>query len=648
MTASDRRAFARLLPSGAGPPLDVASLLRRLEDAAPIVSAITVLLEDGTPFEEVFSPPDGPTLRLAGRLTGFVAEIAISEVPPREAESARAELREAELRARLAQAEGRLARLPIPIIEMDPSGMPIWANPAFEDLSRERLTGQAVRDLLSDSGGGPRAYPSVKGSDPIWIRPLRIADPEGTLLAALDADAEAVADGARARVMNTLADTFAHLTVGLAVFDNDQKLIMFNPALCVLLGLDTVGLAARPSFRAFLEALRQARMVPEVEDFPRWRERLLTIGQPGKMHAYQEDWAITSGQTLRVTGRHHGGGAVVFVFEDISKVVQLERRYRQEIEIGQTTLDNMVDGVAVFDTSGALVFANAAFEDMWRVDGTTALRALDIGAVTDALASQTKCDAVWARLRSYVRSAGRRTAWVAALPLSNGGLREGRFSTLPDGAVMALFRDAGQIVTLATGGAGPPRVDLDLAGFLADAHDAATLDALRHGDTAAGVSPDLAMIAMILRGAEGHAHATADSLLKRISACLAGRGLTLNLSDWHLDPDLVEASIRLRRVIWCMALSAASTARPGSAIRAAASQSETHVDLRLSAVIRGSIAGLGTERTGWRLLEHMVRASHGTLRMSDGVGSDISTVHCTLPRQGLGGLTERRGVATLV
>ncbi|MEM9813666.1 MAG: PAS domain-containing protein, partial [Pseudomonadota bacterium] len=250
LIASDRRALARLLPSGAGPPRDVASLLKRLKGAAPIASRIATLLKDGTPFEETFSPPDGPALRLTGRLTGFVAEIAIREVHPSEAESVRADRREAELRARLAQAEGRLNRLPIPIIEMDPSGMPIWANPAFEDLSRRRLTGQAVRDLLSDSGGGPRAYPSAKGSEPIWIRPLRIADAEGALLVALDADAEAVADGARLRVMNTLADTFAHLNVGLAVFDNDHKLIMFNPALCVLLGLDTVGLAARPSLRA--------------------------------------------------------------------------------------------------------------------------------------------------------------------------------------------------------------------------------------------------------------------------------------------------------------------------------------------------------------------------------------------------------------
>ncbi|MEO0388766.1 MAG: PAS-domain containing protein, partial [Pseudomonadota bacterium] len=329
-------------------------------EAGSVAQALTRLLSVGEPFDLLAAPPGRAQIRLSGRLSGLVAELTLARSSPDIAalHAARAEIER--LRRALRTADDRLATAPVALAELGPDGVPRWTNRAFEVLTRQRLAAAAVHRLLEVDGADPIALTAATGDAPLWYRCLKARRDDGTLIAALEADAEMAAEGALSHFMNTLADTFAHLGTGLAVFDGHQHLIMFNPALCVLLDLDPVALARRPSLRAFLDALRQNRRVPETRDFPLWRDRILRIGRPGGVQSLQEDWALTSGQTFRITARHHGEGSVVFLFEDISKLVRLERRYRQEIEISQTTLDSLVDGVAVFDTAGALVFANAA------------------------------------------------------------------------------------------------------------------------------------------------------------------------------------------------------------------------------------------------------------------------------------------------
>ena len=62
--------------------------------------------------------------------------------------------------------------------------------------------------------------------------------------------------------------------IGLAVFDKNRRLGLFNPALTDLVKIDAVWLAGRPSLRDFLERLRETRQMPEQKDFASWRRKL--------------------------------------------------------------------------------------------------------------------------------------------------------------------------------------------------------------------------------------------------------------------------------------------------------------------------------------------------------------------------------------
>ncbi len=77
------------------------------------------------------------------------------------------------------------------------------------------------------------------------------------------------------RFTETLSTTFAHLSGGLAIFDADKSLFLFNPALSDLLDLDPAWLAKRPSISDFISMLGEKRNLPEKKNFLEWR-RLLT------------------------------------------------------------------------------------------------------------------------------------------------------------------------------------------------------------------------------------------------------------------------------------------------------------------------------------------------------------------------------------
>jgi PAS domain-containing protein len=153
--------------------------------------------------------------------------------------------------------------------------------------------------------------------------------------------------------VQTLSKTFATLPVGLAVFDRGRELVLFNPALISVTMLEAAFLTRRPTLRAFLDQLREARRMPEPRDYRSWREEIALLEQGAEQDRYHEIWTLPSGETLRVTGRPHPNRAIAFVFEDISQEVSLTRKFRTELDLDRCILDDIPAGMIVFDLDGA-------------------------------------------------------------------------------------------------------------------------------------------------------------------------------------------------------------------------------------------------------------------------------------------------------
>jgi len=283
------------------------------------------------------------------------------------------------------------------------------------------------------------------------VSAVDMADGTGQLLV-IDDRTDAVTSRAMMKsFMSTMTETFAHLGTALAVFDDQLNLSLFNPKFTEVFNLDPAALAGRPTLRDVLDAMRHARKLPEQANFTRWREGFLRDITRTYDDPVVEDWYLPTGEILQVSARPHGGGSIVLLFEDISDHVSLERRYRVEIETGQSILDRMGEGIAVFASSGQVIYCNPAFGETLGFDPFRSLSSGGIQSFVDHAVGTFGQREDWQAFREYALGGERRRDWVCSIPRAGGGLMLLRANPLPDGSTMLVVA-AGLGPVLSTGG----------------------------------------------------------------------------------------------------------------------------------------------------------------------------------------------------
>ncbi|TNC74322.1 PAS-domain containing protein [Rubellimicrobium roseum] len=290
------------------------------------------------------------------------------------------------LALRAAEAELDLLRglaeaAPQPIWMMDERGGLAWANQAYLALA-DRAAGlpegaataawpaQPLFPVPADLAEGERrlqrlSLPAPPDGEPSWHDVTSLRRGEGSLHFATDVGDLVRAEAARRQFVQTLAKTFAHLRTGLAIFDRDRRLVLFNPAFVDLTSLPIGFLSGRPLVRTVLDRLRDAKILPEPRDYAGWRETVAALEAAAAEGHYHETWTLPDGRTYRVTGRPHLDGALAFLFEDISDEIGLTRRFRADLGMAQAALDALEDAVAVFSPTGVISLSNVAYARLW-------------------------------------------------------------------------------------------------------------------------------------------------------------------------------------------------------------------------------------------------------------------------------------------
>ena len=163
------------------------------------------------------------------------------------------------------------------------------------------------------------------------------------------------------------------------------------------------------------------------------------IEEQAQASSWHEDWVLSTGQTLRASGRPHPNEAIAFLFEDVTISATLEKKYRGEIELSRATLDKLSEGVCVFNPAGDLVFANAAFLDMWSSTADALPTDRNVRTVTAHISRLCMPSPAWGDLREFVTGSDNRAAWDAEFSTIEGYPLSGRFSPLPDGSTLTVF-----------------------------------------------------------------------------------------------------------------------------------------------------------------------------------------------------------------
>jgi len=341
-------------------------------------------------------------------------------------------------------------KLPVLAWREDASGAVIWANRSYllrsDALEAEDETLVWPLPRLFDApahpepeGAARRQCLGATSSKPAWFETHCFTQEHGALHFAIPADATVRAERALREFVQTLTKTFADLPIGLAIFDRQRQLQLFNPALIDLLQLSPDFLSGRPTLYALLDRLREARMMPEPKDYRCWRQQMTALETAAAAGHHSETWSLPGGQTYRVTGRPHPDGAVAFLFEDITSEVSLTRRFRAELELSQEVLDAMQEAAAVFLPSGELVTSNAAYARLWGVDPSATLGRITMLDSVRIWQESCQDSAIWSRVRDFATRIDKRAMWAAEVQMTDGSLLECRFSPLSSGATLAAF-----------------------------------------------------------------------------------------------------------------------------------------------------------------------------------------------------------------
>ncbi len=433
----DSRAWVRLI-ARFGP--DFPNLSEQLA-SLPRLGQLHVQSQPGT------SPSLVLKAEYSAGLTRLVVDGGQSEAQPGKGDAASAAALQHEVMAQRAV----LSRAPVLMWKESPDGAVIWANHAYliravELLPEGEDLSWPLPKLFPQADAPKTRLPRLKLQMPSgaeWFDLVRMPQGEEALCYALAADKAVQAETALREFMQTLTKTFADLPIGLAIFDRSRCLQMFNPALADLTTLAPEMLIGRPSLNAFLDAMRAKAMIPEPRDYRSWRKQLARLEEEATMGIFEETWSLPGGQTYRVIGRPHPNGALAFMFEDISNEMSRTRRYRADLELGQSVIDAVEDAVAVFSQGGQLVMSNHAYAQLWQHDPQVLLSEASIATLCAWWRDHAAPTLLWDDAVDYVTSAGDRTPWEGEVRLVDGRLVSCRFRPLTGGATLITFRFPG-------------------------------------------------------------------------------------------------------------------------------------------------------------------------------------------------------------
>ena len=338
---------------------------------------------------------------------------------------------------------------PHPIWQVNSDGTVGWHNTAYESLyqtvfGEEPKKAQplfAVPDASKNPLGSTRtSVTSAKDERTLWFDISTVKIDSGMMCHAIDINAVISAEIAQRNFVQTLAKTFAQLSTGLAIFDRNSQLALFNPALVDLSTLPIEFLSARPDLLSFFDRLRDNRVMPEPKNYHSWRQEIADVIAAATDGSYQETWSLDTGQTYRVSGRPHPDGAIAFLIEDISADVSLARSFRSELAIGQSMMNTFDFALAVFSSTGVLQFCNSTYRDMWKLDPENAFVDVTISDSIKDWQRQSQPNPAWADVHDFVMKVGGRVQWDCRMSWKDGSEFDCVIKPVALGATMLLFQ----------------------------------------------------------------------------------------------------------------------------------------------------------------------------------------------------------------
>ena len=272
--------------------------------------------------------------------------------------------------------------VPMPVWRRDRNLALVDCNAAYAaalDTTREAALAEG-RELAPESGRGKAlelARAAAAGTPSTEAHHVVIAgarhlieitetpDREGgTIGFAIDRTDREAAEAELQRHISAHGGVLENIHAAVAIYGPDKRLKFCNSAFAVLWGIETDWLATGPSLDELLERLRERRRIPEFADFRAFKRQQLAMFT-SLIEPQQELLHLPDERTLSLSVSPHPFGGLVFVYEDVTDRLALERSYNTLIEVQRESLDNLFESIAVIGSDGRLKLHNPAYRIIW-------------------------------------------------------------------------------------------------------------------------------------------------------------------------------------------------------------------------------------------------------------------------------------------
>ena len=169
------------------------------------------------------------------------------------------------------------------------------------------------------------------------------------------------------RYQDAQLEILGMLGTAFAVFNQDMMLQYYNRAFAELWNLETEWTNQKPCYLAFLDILREKRMLPEVPDYKVFRqEEQLKFAQI--IEPVSDLLHLPNGRTLRRMRAPYHLGGLVFAFEDITDRLATTSAYNAVVAVQNEILTGLSEAILILGTNERLVFFNDAYVKLWKAD----------------------------------------------------------------------------------------------------------------------------------------------------------------------------------------------------------------------------------------------------------------------------------------
>jgi signal transduction histidine kinase len=431
------------------------------EAANALQRALDALRARGVGFALTISTRANRVVEAEGQVIGGRAILRLREVSGIKYELADLTQRHRREVEDAAAMRALIEAIPAPVWYRDALGKLVFANQAYAravdakdaaDVTERgiELFDRVARTELLAAHHTHQSFsgrlPAVVGGRRRTLDVVAVPATRGSAGMAIDASEVELMRAELRRMIEAHRRTLDQLATGVAIFGSNQQLSFYNAAYRSLWDLDAEFLDSGPTDSAVLERLRAARKLPDEQDFRQWKSVLHEAYRV--LEPKEHTWHLPDGRTMRVVTTPNPEGGVIYLFEDVTERLDLERRYDALIGVQTETLDNLTEAVAVFGSDGRLRLFNPVFAQMWRFDPQLLAQRPHIEAISRTSRPLHGDHPVWQQLWATITAIDDREPVIGRIERADGNVVDCATMPLPDGATLVTFQDVTDTVNV--------------------------------------------------------------------------------------------------------------------------------------------------------------------------------------------------------